>query len=75
MNGKPWGSDDDATVRRMAGAGYSDAEIARHMGRDRDLIGRHRRGMNVRPGLPPALTAMMARINARRFRLQMQSRS
>lgn len=68
-NGRPWTGEDDATVKRMAQAGYSDAEIARHMGRDRDVIGLKRRGLNIRPGLSPALVAMMARINTRRTRL------
>jgi hypothetical protein len=59
----------------MALAGYSDAEIAHHLGRDRDVIGRKRRASSIRPGISPALTAMMARINARRLSLTFQSRS
>jgi hypothetical protein len=73
-NGRPWTPDDTATLKRMAAAGYSDAEIARHMGRDRDVVGRKRRAANIRPGVSPALTAMMARINARRSALTFQSR-
>lgn len=74
MRGKPWSPDDTATLKRMAGAGYSDGEIAEHMKRDRDLIGRKRREMGICPGVSPALAMMMARINSRRFRLQNQSR-
>lgn len=74
-NGREWTGDDDSTLKRMAGAGYTDAEIAEHMKRDRDLIGRKRRDLKLRPGTPPALIAAMARINTRRFRLQFQSRS
>lgn len=75
MNGRAWTPDDTATLKRMAGAGYGDAEIAQHINRDRDVIGAKRRALSIRPGLSPALTAAMARINARRFRLQIQSRS
>ena len=75
MNGKPWTLEDTQTLRRMAGAGYSDAEIGRHLSRDRDVIGRKRRAAQIGAGMSPALTMMMARINARRFRLQFHSRS
>jgi hypothetical protein len=75
MNGKAWSADEVATLKRMAVAGYSDAEIAQHLGRDRDVVGRKRRQSNIRPGISPALTAMMARINARRISLTFQSRS
>lgn len=74
-NGRAWTPDDTGTLKRMAAAGYSDAEIAQHLQRDRDVIGAKRRAMNIQPGMAPALTAAMARINSRRFRLQFQSRS
>ena len=32
MNGRPWNADDTATLKRMASAGYSDAEIAKQIG-------------------------------------------
>lgn len=75
MRGRPWSPDDTSTLRRMACAGYSDAEIAAHIHRDRDVIGRKRRDMGICPGISPALTAMMARINARRLLLTSACRS
>lgn len=72
---KPWTTSDTQTLERMASAGYSDGEIAEHMGRHRDVIGRARRHMGIRAGISPALVAMMARVNARRFRLTNHCRS
>lgn len=74
-HGRPWTADDGATLSRMANAGYSDGEIAQHMKRDRDLIGRKRRQMDIQPGQSPSLTMMMARINARKTTLTFLSRS
>ncbi len=56
----------DATIRRMACAGYSDAEIGRHIGRDRQYVGRRRREIGIDPGQSPALRAMVARLHWRR---------
>lgn len=75
MTRRPWTPEDTGTLRRMARAGYSDAEIAAHIHRDRDVIGRKRRDMGIRAGISPALTAMMARINARRLFLTSACRS
>lgn len=58
--------DTDATIRRMARAGYSDVEIARHIGIDRQAVGRRRREMRVTPGQSPVLRAMVARLHLRR---------
>lgn len=55
------------TIRRMAQSGRTDAEIGRHIGRDRQYVGRLRREMGVQPGQPPALRAMVARLNIRRL--------
>lgn len=65
-NGRPWTADDTATLRRMARAGYSDAEIGTHIGRDRQWVGRRRREMGITSGFNPALGAMVARWNIRR---------
>lgn len=64
---RPWTTAETGTLRRMAQAGYSDAEIAEHISRDRCVVRRKRVDMGIRPGISPALTAMMARINARRL--------
>lgn len=58
---------EDATIRRMASAGYSDSEIGAHIGRDRQYVGRRRREMGLRSGYQPRLTAMVARLNLRRY--------
>lgn len=42
MNGRLWTADDTATLRRMAGAGYSDGEIASHLGFARETVTRRR---------------------------------
>lgn len=42
MNGKPWTPDDTATLKRMAGAGYTDGEIAQHLGFCRETVTRRR---------------------------------
>ena len=63
---RPWSPEATATLKRMAGAGYTDGEIARHLGRDRTCILRKRQRLRINPGLPPAMIAMLARINMRR---------
>tara|TARA_R110000868_G_scaffold411706_1_gene707773 strand:- start:13417 stop:13650 length:234 start_codon:yes stop_codon:yes gene_type:complete len=50
----------------MAGSGASDAEIARHMGRDVKLVGRKRREIGVERGISEAMLRMLRRVNARR---------
>lgn len=64
---RKWTADEEATLRRMAGAGYSDGEIARHLCRQREVVCRHRIALGIRPGFRPALGLLMARINARRM--------
>lgn len=63
---RPWTADDDATVGRMAGAGYTDAQIAAHLGRDVKLIGRKRRECGVERGVPAALAGRVSRLSTRR---------
>ena len=75
MNGRPWTADDDERLRRLVASGMTDGEVGERMGRHRDMIWRKRQALGLVPGVSPALTMMMARMNARRFRLQNQSRS
>lgn len=42
MRGSTWTTDHTATLKRMAGAGYSDGEIARHLGFCRETVTRRR---------------------------------
>lgn len=42
MNGRPWTSDDTATLKRMTCAGYTDAEIAEHLRFARETVTRRR---------------------------------
>jgi hypothetical protein len=51
MNGRPWTADDTATLRRMAGAGYSDGEIANHLGFARETVTRRRLCLGYTAGL------------------------
>lgn len=64
--GRPlsWTADVDATIKRMALAGYSDVEIARHINRLPDVVSRRRRQL----GLPRnyAIQRMLCRLNIRR---------
>lgn len=48
-NGRPWTSNDTATLRRMNGAGYSDGEIAEHTGHCRETITRRRLALGLDP--------------------------
>lgn len=60
-------ANEDATIRRMAHAGYSDREIGAHIRRDRQYVGRRRRQLLIDPGQRQALRAMMARLHLRRL--------
>lgn len=62
----PWTPQDEAILRDLTGEGRTDAQIAAHMARDVKLIGRKRRALNIDRGVPPALAALMARVNSRR---------
>lgn len=59
-------ANEDATIRRMATAGYSDPEIGQHLNRDRRYVWRRRQEMHVKAGQSPALRAMMARLHFRK---------
>lgn len=65
--GRPlsWTPDNDAVIRRMASSGYSDVEIARHLGRLADVVSRRRREL----GLPrnTGMRAAICRMNLRRM--------
>lgn len=63
---RTWTPDDTATLKRMAGAGYSDGEIAKHLLRDKSAVTRKRNALHVSPGVSPAMIASLARINLRR---------
>lgn len=63
---RPWTPDDTATTRRMAGAGYSMREIALHLDRDAAQVSRKMQEHEIRPGVSPAMLAMLARVNFRR---------
>lgn len=69
MNGRTWSSGDTATLQRMASAGYTDGEIARHLGRDRPFVCRKRHQMGIERGVSPMMRAALQRIRARRFAL------
>ena len=66
MRGRTWTPDDSARLRRMAQAGYSDGEIARHLGFCRETITRWRAAQRIHRGMTAAMLAMLARVNMRR---------
>ena len=57
----------DATIRRMALAGHSDPEIAKHLGCDRQLVRRRRESMRLAPGFSPELKRALGRLSMRRI--------
>jgi IS30 family transposase len=66
MRGRTWTPDDTATLRRMARAGYSDGEIAQHLGFCRETVTRRRAASRIERGMSMAMIAMLARVNLRR---------
>lgn len=66
MNGKPWTAAHTATLKRMAGAGYTDGEIAQHLGFCRETVTRRRAALHIERGMSAAMIAMLARVNMRR---------
>jgi FixJ family two-component response regulator len=50
----------------MAVAGYSDGEIAQHLGFCRETVTRRRAALHIGRGMSAAMIAMLARVNMRR---------
>jgi len=50
----------------MAGAGYSDGEIATHLGFARETVTRRRATLHIGRGMNSAMISMLARVNMRR---------
>ena len=50
-----------ATIVRMARAGYTDAEIGRHLSLSAAAVSRKRRALGVAPGVPARLRIVLAR--------------
>lgn len=73
-NGRPWSPDDSAELRRLAGSGMTDDQIGERMGRNAKLVCRKRRALGIEPGVKPAMSAMMARINLRRLQRRFEDR-
>lgn len=67
MTARPWTGDERATLRRMAGQGYTDGEIARHLGRSRWAVWQHRTAMGLNRGCPQYL--VNAAIRGHKMRL------
>jgi IS30 family transposase len=66
MRNRTWTPDDTATLRRMARAGYSDGEIAQHLGYCRETVTRRRAASHIERGTSLAMIGMLARVNLRR---------
>lgn len=66
-NGRSWGPDDMAELRRLVGSGMTDAQIGERMGRGRSFISRKRRDHQIEPGLSRGHKAVLARVNLRRM--------
>ncbi len=65
-NGQPFLAAHADTLKRMAAAGYTDGEIARHLGRDRPFICRKRNQLRIERGFSPGMLKALARLNMRR---------
>ena len=65
--GRPltWTADVDATIMRMSGAGYSDAEIAKHVGRPIRSICHRRRTLGLHAH--QRIRQILCRMNLRRM--------
>jgi hypothetical protein len=50
----------------MARAGYTDGEIAQHLGFCRETVTRRRAAFHIERGMNLAMIAMLARVNMRR---------
>jgi len=66
-NGRPWTPDDDAKLRRLNAAGWTDVRIGEDMDRHPDFIRAKRKDASLEPGQSRVFTAMMSRINYRRM--------
>lgn len=67
MRGRPWTPADTATLRRMARVGYSDVEIASHIGRHPKLVACKRRELRIAAGLSPMMLTALRRLTLRRL--------
>jgi hypothetical protein len=65
--GRPWTSDDAATLRRLVAAGYTDPEIGSAMARHPDLIRHRRAAAGLAAGRSHAATVALMRVNQRRL--------
>lgn len=65
--GRPWTSDDAATLRRLVAAGHTDAEIGSAMARHPDLIRHRRAAAGIAAGRSHAATVALMRVNQRRL--------
>lgn len=65
MNGRCWEAHDLELLSILAQSPYcwTDGEIARYMDRNRNCVRIKRTEMNIPPGQPACLRAMMVRIN------------
>lgn len=66
MNGREWGPDDTAKVRRLTAAGLTQAQIGEAMERHRDVIREKCQEHGIEPGISRAARAIIARLNLRR---------
>lgn len=67
-NGRPWGSDDTRSLRRLTAAGMTQAQIGEEMDRHPDVIRDKCREHGIEPGITRAAKAMIARLNLQRIR-------
>jgi hypothetical protein len=66
-NGRPWGSNETAQLRRLVAAGMTDVQIAVDMKRHANFIQAKRKELGIAPGMSRALRDMLARINMQRM--------
>lgn len=63
---RAWSPDDLSALRRLVASGLTDGQIAEHLSRDRVVVCRKRKALDLKPGQSAAMTAAFRRIRARR---------
>jgi hypothetical protein len=63
---RAWSPEDLSRLRRLVALGWHDAQIGEELGRDRVVICRKRRALDLKPGQSHAMTVAIRRIRARR---------
>lgn len=62
----PWTAEDDAKLRHLVRAGWTDGQIARELGREAKQVQRRRYALDIESSFTKAHSMMVARLHLRR---------